>query len=595
MVRLPGSRRFTRLVAVLLPLLALTLASAAPGDLDTTFNSDGLFQLDAGAPGTPDTNDVGVGLVIVSGGPSSGRIVIAVDSSECTLIGLTPAGILDPGFGTGGRVVIPASDCGRPVGIALQKDASGDEKIILAAAVDFKLAVSRYSVDGVLDESFGDTLTTPGVAHTEFAGGQLSPGAVAVQTDDSLADFGRIVVVGHFTASPGPSTSDIALAVYSPDGALDTSFDGDGLVLKGLAVDQDEFVHAVAFQGSKIVVGGGRGYVDPAMSTHPFVARFTDAGALDTTFNGTGWVTTSFQDLLPPTGTRFGGNVTALVIQDGKIVAVGTYETNLPGGSNTDTPVLARYNDDGSPDGTFGTGGRATGPAGSAAIGAVLQDDGQIVVSGFFDPTPAVNTDAAWFGVARFSHDGELDTSFGNGGVVPTDFGFGEFGNAFAVGIQADRKIVAAGYLVVPNSSEADLAVARYLPDGAAGDTTPPSITSITATPRALWPPLHQMVTVNLTVDAADDSGVPPTCKITEIQSNQPDDAPGPWDGNTTSDYVIVGPTAPLRARLRAEISLIMGRRTYTLTVECKDAAGNATTGTVPVVATLLPPALLGF
>ncbi len=36
-----------------------------------------------------------------------------------------------------------------------------------------------------------------------------------------------------------------------------------------------------------------------------------------------------------------------------------------------------------------------------------------------------------------------------------------------------------------------------------------------------------------------------------------------------------------------------MGRRTYTLTVSCEDAAGNAATTTVPVIVTLLPPALL--
>lgn len=100
------------------------------------------------------------------------------------------------------------------------------------------------------------------------------------------------------------------------------------------------------------------------------------------------------------------------------------------------------------------------------------------------------------------------------------------------------------------------------------------------------------MVTVNLAVNATDGSGVGPTCAITQIQSSQPINAPGPWDGNTSPDYVITG---PLTAQLRAEISLIMGRRTYTLTVRCADGAGNSTTGTVPVIVTLLPPALLGF
>ena len=124
-------------------------------------------------------------------------------------------------------------------------------------------------------------------------------------------------------------------------------------------------------------------------------------------------------------------------------------------------------------------------------------------------------------------------------------------------------------------------------------DTTPPTITSARATPRVLWPPLHQMVTVRVNVAATDsDSAAAPTCAITQIQSSQPIDSPGPLDGHTSPDYVITG---PLTARLRAEISLSMGRRTYTLTVRCQDAAGNAATTAVPVIVTLLPPALLGF
>ena len=197
----------------------------------------------------------------------------------------------------------------------------------------------------------------------------------------------------------------------------------------------------------------------------------------------------------------------------------------------------------------------------------------------------------ALFGVVRYSSDGQsLDATFSGDGIVttplPTTVQFPSgVPQVTGLGIQADGKIVAAG-----GSQNPDLVVARYLVQE--GDTKPPTIVHARVNPSALWPPLHQMVPVRMTVNATDDSGVAPSCAITQIRSNQPIDSPGPWDGHTSPDYVVTG---PLTARLRAEISLIMGRRTYTLTVGCQDGAGNTATTEVAVIVTLLPPGLPWF
>jgi len=54
---------------------------------------------------------------------------------------------------------------------------------------------------------------------------------------------------------------------------------------------------------------------------------------------------------------------------------------------------------------------------------------------------------------------GDLDPTFGTGGKVTTDFGGGT-DQAFAVALQPDGKIVAAG------QANNDFALARYNPDG---------------------------------------------------------------------------------------------------------------------------------
>ncbi|MBV8518046.1 MAG: HYR domain-containing protein [Acidobacteria bacterium] len=111
-------------------------------------------------------------------------------------------------------------------------------------------------------------------------------------------------------------------------------------------------------------------------------------------------------------------------------------------------------------------------------------------------------------------------------------------------------------------------------------DTTPPVVTSTTASPNSIWPPNHKMVNVTVTVNAIDAVDLTPTSRIIGVTSNQPINGPG--DGNTNSDWVITG---PLTLQLRAERAG-SNDRVYTITVETKDDAGNATTSTVKVTVT---------
>jgi hypothetical protein len=110
-------------------------------------------------------------------------------------------------------------------------------------------------------------------------------------------------------------------------------------------------------------------------------------------------------------------------------------------------------------------------------------------------------------------------------------------------------------------------------------DTTAPGITSISANPNTLWSPNHKMVAVTVSVEAADNCDASPVSKITAVESNEPVNGKG--DGNTSPDWEITG---DLTLNLRTERSGKGTGRIYTITVECSDAVGNTTTGTVTVV-----------
>lgn len=113
---------------------------------------------------------------------------------------------------------------------------------------------------------------------------------------------------------------------------------------------------------------------------------------------------------------------------------------------------------------TFGMGGMAlTDFGGNGQANALaLQPDGKIVVAGqAFAGRTAVDRD---FALARYNRDGSLDAEFGDNGKVTTDFFDGSLDEAHAVAVQEDDKIVLAGR--AKTSAGDDFALARYNRDG---------------------------------------------------------------------------------------------------------------------------------
>ncbi len=112
-------------------------------------------------------------------------------------------------------------------------------------------------------------------------------------------------------------------------------------------------------------------------------------------------------------------------------------------------------------DSSFGTGGLVTTDvAGNADRGysIAIQSDGYIVVAGYANPGSYDG-----FAVARYASDGFLDPSFGTGGLVTTDMS-GNSDQGRSIAIQADGKIVVAGYAY--DSGYDSFALARYNADG---------------------------------------------------------------------------------------------------------------------------------
>ncbi len=353
-------------------------------------------------------------------------------------------------------------------------------------AADF--AVARFNFDGTLDKTFGRDKNGIAVAHLSKGGGRDEVNAVVIQPD------GRIVVAGRADVGRiGFDTVDFAVARFMPDGSLDNSFDENGLrtiqfhelseandvaiqrdgkiVLVGQSFDSGNVDFAIVrlnrdgsldgsfngggkktidFGGSEdasgvaidaagriVIVGKSRNAVPRSRFA---VARLSTTGAPDSSFNGNGRVLTEFVGL-PSASAR------DIVIQpDGKMVVAGNLRR-----ADGDRFVLARYISNGQLDTPFGTAGSVETPFPQVIVSGVIQSiDGGFVVGG---------TSNGKFALGKYTATGQLNTSFGNGGKVVTDFGAA--GTAAFAGLARGpgRRIVMAG---------GDLfKTARFLDEGA--------------------------------------------------------------------------------------------------------------------------------
>ena len=424
-----------------------------------------------------------------------------------------------------GKVITKIGEVGYASAVLTQSDG----KIVAVGAAggtsDKDFAVVRYNKDGSLDTTFAGT----GIVRTNIAGRIRSTEWVrgaAIQTD------GKIVVAGY-TSTYGDPAYAVALVRYNQDGSLDSSFGGAGIVttsdsiknyfINGIKIQSDGKIvvagaadlytrttpdrgtlliryntdgtidrgfgrdgviidtstlgaSGVALQtDGKILIAGAKEYKGNSTSNVFALARYDSTGNLDTTFAGTGIVTTEI-------GTEIGSSdsATALALQaDGRILVAGvTYS-----GASSNDFALVRYMSNGSLDSSFGVGGKLKtdfSRESDLAYALAVQPNGKILLAGSAmslrsNPMPfpgfysAANID---FAVVRYNSDGAIDTSFGVNGKIVTDFGLlGD--DAYAISLQNDGSIVLSGgsQIYVGPDAYTSFATARYTSNGSLDPT----------------------------------------------------------------------------------------------------------------------------
>jgi uncharacterized delta-60 repeat protein len=311
-----------------------------------------------------------------------------------------------------------------------------------ALAVGVALVVSGLAFGaraGSLDHSFGGD------------GKVLMKDLTGYAQSVHVGRHGRIVAAG-FAGNRFAPGARIAVARLRSDGKPDPSFSHDGIKrtkFGSLSMAQD----VALTHGGGIVVAGKT--CSSKTNCEAAVVRYTRRGRLKRSFGSHGKVALDYEN------GQGDDHASAIAIDPngGFFVAGGGCLNTVP---SCDVAVT-RLNRNGAVDHHFTHGlGKAAffdfaqGPPGcSRSTGATsmrVDAKGRVVVAGTCDGHDV--------GLLRLRHDGHLDRSFGNKGIIHTDLGFGD--GADDVGIDSHGRIDVSG----ATSQGGNYAVARFKPSG---------------------------------------------------------------------------------------------------------------------------------
>jgi uncharacterized delta-60 repeat protein len=221
------------------------------------------------------------------------------------------------------------------------------------------------------------------------------------------------------------------VARYNPNGTYDAAFGLTGIAMKRIFGSAGAYDCALQSSG-KIITAGFT--ITPAGQRQFALIRFNPDGSIDTSLGSVGTIVTS-------------------IGADSCAYAVLSLPNNymVCAGVSNNQCALARYTSTGNLDANFGANGIVTTSIGSSSriTDIAIQSNGNVVAVGYSDNQ---------FALIRYTPQGTLDSSFGNGGIVITQIGANAHANGVA--IQTDGKIVVCG------ACNEGAVIARYLPNG---------------------------------------------------------------------------------------------------------------------------------
>ena len=321
-----------------------------------------------------------------------------------------------------------------------------DGKIYTAGVSDsgFQMVVNRTLSNGNPDTTFGSAGTR---VLSELGSAPLTFSLSKVEDLLMMGD-GDVVAVGYGTRS---SQQDIVIVRLDSSGNLDSSFDGDGVLILAPTVLDDYAYSGTVLSDGDIIIAGVT--ATSATNNDLYMARINSDGTLDNSFDSDGSViiNVSANDIFVDLAVRSDGNIAIAgsAVGDATVVVV--------------TPTGAPYT-------AFnGDGVSIITHSEFITVNALsIQADGKMVFAGR-------ETDGSVYShlVGRLTANGDLDPTFDGDGLNIIEVGTPVYqGTLHEIVVQPDGKSAAIGSFFDPSSSSNTRTILFRLTSSGTLDTT---------------------------------------------------------------------------------------------------------------------------
>ena len=377
-----------------------------------------------------------------SAGSGNARILLARYNTD---------GTLDNTFDGDGKVAATLSGSNNPLFLSVAPNGKIRTAGYVGIAGSNNFSIVQFNSNGSIDLTFdGDGRT--------LAPFDANDNSYIVNSVSQQADGKLVVNTQTLDAGPFGIGGDFLTRRYNSDGTVDLSFGNNGQVITSIQPGGSHIPKCNIVQGdSKILVAGYSSFADLN------VLRYNINGTLDNSFNEDGITSEKVES------SNDNGRI-LVKENNGKLLLIGTKKNRIINTLGSSDIAIAKYNQDGSLDDSFGVNGKSTlilDQQVNTPRKAALQPDGKILVLNEYSNFASSNNGHEVIG---FNSDGSLDSSFGiNGKVsISTSSFSSSFSSLSALHVREDGGffVINHGYSPIDNSEPFALYITSFSSDG---------------------------------------------------------------------------------------------------------------------------------